>query len=100
MKRQIGVSDFKYVGKPPSHRSSDTVHACALSVCKRIVIGVLWAISELMMHFNGLNMVDVQKVHQSLTGGPKWEPLCLTVHVFKAPEPICTILADFNVVSV
>jgi len=46
--RQIGVRDFKYVGKfAPAHRTGQVVWRMR-SGCKRIVNGILWDMSELI----------------------------------------------------
>jgi len=48
LNKQIGVRDFKYMGKnlPPTHMSRDTSHM--RSGCKRIFSGILWEMSELI----------------------------------------------------
>ena len=47
MNRQIGVSDFKYVGKICPLRIGHVVWRMR-SGCKLIVSGILWEMSELM----------------------------------------------------
>ena len=60
--RQIGLSNFKYGGKNLPVRIGHMIgHMHMRSVCKRILGGILWEISELMLHkktFNGLNRID------------------------------------------
>jgi len=50
---ESGVSDFKYVGKicPPPIRIGYVIPRIC-SGCKRIVSGILWKISEFMLHKN------------------------------------------------
>jgi len=47
VKRQIGVRDFKYVGKICPLRIGHVIQRMR-SGCKRIVNGILWEMSELI----------------------------------------------------